>query len=86
MSLPERLVTLKMSEQDVFGKGCLPRGSEANDYGVQDVRHSSPFPPGLTLLPLLLLQDLLPNVDAGIFLDNDLIALRDPAILWDRWK
>ena len=37
-------------------------------------------------LLLLLLQDLLPNVDAGIFLDNDIIALRDPAILWNRWQ
>ena len=37
-------------------------------------------------LPLLLLQDLLPNVDAGIFLDNDIVALRDPAILWNRWQ
>lgn len=34
----------------------------------------------------LFLQDLLPNVDAGIFLDNDIIALRDPAILWNRFR
>ena len=77
----------KTSEQDVFGKGCLPRGSEAYDHGVQALRHGSPLPPGFIHLPLLLLllQDLLPHIDAGIFLDNDIIALRDPALLWDRW-
>ena len=31
-------------------------------------------------------QDMLPNVDAGIFLDNDMLVLQDPAILWDRFK
>ena len=30
-------------------------------------------------------QDLVPDLDAGIFLDNDVLLLRDPAVLWDRW-
>ena len=29
---------------------------------------------------------MLPDVDAGIFLDNDMLVLQDPAILWDRFK
>ena len=29
---------------------------------------------------------MLPNVDSGIFLDNDMLVLQDPAILWDRFK
>ena len=39
-----------MSEQDVFGEGCLPRRSEANDYSVQALRHSAPLPPGFNHL------------------------------------
>ena len=31
-------------------------------------------------------QDMLPDVEAGIFLDNDMLVLEDPAILWDRFK
>jgi len=34
----------------------------------------------------LFLQDMLPDVDSGIFLDNDMLVLQDPAILWDRFK
>ena len=29
-------------------------------------------------------QDLLAEVDAGIFLDTDTVLLDDPALLWDR--
>ena len=31
-------------------------------------------------------QDMLPDVDAGIFLDNDMLVLQDPALLWDEFK
>jgi len=34
----------------------------------------------------LFLQDLLPEVDAGIFLDTDTVLLDDPALLWDRFQ
>ena len=30
-------------------------------------------------------QDLLPDLDAGIFIDTDAMVLQDPAILWDRF-
>ena len=29
-------------------------------------------------------QDLLPELDAGIFLDTDIVLFDDPALLWDR--
>lgn len=34
----------------------------------------------------LFIQDLVPDLDAGIFLDNDVLLLRDPAVLWDRFN
>ena len=34
----------------------------------------------------LFLQDFLPHVDAGIFLDNDIVVMDDLAGLWDRFE
>ena len=34
----------------------------------------------------LFLQDFLPHVDAGIFLDNDIVVMDDLASLWDRFE
>ena len=34
----------------------------------------------------LFLQDFLPHVDAGIFLDNDIVVMDDLAALWDRFE
>jgi len=34
----------------------------------------------------LFLQDFLPHVDAGIFLDNDIVVMDDLADLWDRFE
>jgi len=62
----------------------------ARFYSVEVV-----YPPGLEEMigafkfcatARLFLQDMLPDVDAGIFLDNDMLALQDPAILWDRFN
>jgi len=34
----------------------------------------------------LFLQDSIPHVDAGIFLDNDIVVMDDLSLLWDRFK
>ena len=34
----------------------------------------------------LFLQDLIPHVDAGIFLDNDIVVMDDLSLLWQRFK
>jgi len=53
------------------------------------------YPPGLEEMingwkicatARLFLQDLLPELDAGIFLDTDTVLLEDPALLWDRFQ
>ena len=34
----------------------------------------------------LFLQDLIPHIDAGVFLDNDIVVMDDLALLWERFK
>ena len=34
----------------------------------------------------LFLQDSIPHVDAGVFLDNDIVVMDDLSLLWDRFK
>ena len=34
----------------------------------------------------LFLQDLIPHIDAGVFLDNDIVVMDDLSFLWERFK
>ena len=52
------------------------------------------YPPGLEAMvhsfklcatARLFLQDLIPHVEAGIFLDNDIVVMDDLSLLWDRF-
>ena len=52
------------------------------------------YPPGLEEMvhsfklcatARLFLQDLIPHVEAGIFLDNDIVVMDDLSLLWDRF-
>ena len=53
------------------------------------------YPPGLEAMvhsfklcatARLFLQDLIPHVEAGIFLDNDIVVMDDLSLLWDRFN
>ena len=52
------------------------------------------YPPGLEAMvhsfklcatARLFLQDLIPHVEAGIFLDNDIVVMDDLSLLWDKF-
>ena len=53
------------------------------------------YPPGLEAMvhsfklcatARLFLQDLIPHVGAGIFLDNDIVVMDDLSLLWDKFN
>ena len=50
--------------------------------GLEDMVHGFK----LCATARLFLQDLIPNVDAGVFLDNDIVVMDDLSLLWDRFK
>ena len=68
-----------------FEKGDFMRlNSVSIEYppGLDDMMHAYK----ICATASLFLHELLPEVDAGIFLDTDVILMGDPAQLWDRFQ